>query len=569
MWLRCAYLTALACAMLSPAAVGEERSWEIRGAFVKLKEGRPDVVVLRTSSGDLIEVPLVSLSEADRGFVSRASPSVPAEGEASTVIKGPLGRNFTLSVPAGLVAVETDAVYCRTAAEAVQIYRIFLAKEDLPASMRKAGDARLEHWRKLAAENRVRLGEKWIPLAERDDIARRADDMVRHARELLRLGQFKLAGDELRKASKLDPESGKADFFLGWVYSLGLNDDDKAVDHFREVIRREPSNPWAYSNLAVSELFANQSGKVVEHFQKALENIPQPQVVADNIGIALALVARRSLRLPDKPLNELGGLYRRAIREMNLKPLSDSATLHLTYISPFGKAWEGRPDNAASGGRTASELPEDAVVEIGTGTGFVVAPGYVVTNHHVIDGADSVTILDPADRTSLIDASIVAVMVDSDLALLKCVRLKAPALPLRRELPRRGTDVMVLGFPGVSLLGLELKTTRGSVVSNADPVWDGRFLHSATINKGNSGGPIVDAKGAVVGVVVAYTRREVIENTYSLGIPIDAVWSFLAAHLPDLEPAEDLKDLSWPEVDERVSPGTVFVQVKRKRPASE
>jgi len=135
------------------------------------------------------------------------------------------------------------------------------------------------------------------------------------------------------------------------------------------------------------------------------------------------------------------------------------------------------------------------------GSGFIIdASGYVVTNNHVIDGADEITVI-LADTTSL-NAKLVGKDEKTDLALLK-VEPKAP-LPVAKfgdsDSARVGDLVMAIGDP----FGLGGTVTAGIVSArnrdiNSGP-YDDFIQTDASINRGNSGGPLFNMDGDVIGV---------------------------------------------------------------------
>jgi serine protease Do len=149
-----------------------------------------------------------------------------------------------------------------------------------------------------------------------------------------------------------------------------------------------------------------------------------------------------------------------------------------------------------------------------SGSGFVVDPeGYIMTNAHVVNGAQRVQIVLPADnadgtlatalsgRTYLVSARIVGITTELDLALLKIDGLKLPALPLATYSNlRQGETVFAFGSP----IGLRNSLTHGlvsAVARQVDP--DSPLIYiqtDAPINPGNSGGPLVNIRGEVVGV---------------------------------------------------------------------
>jgi serine protease Do len=135
------------------------------------------------------------------------------------------------------------------------------------------------------------------------------------------------------------------------------------------------------------------------------------------------------------------------------------------------------------------------------GSGFIIDPtGFVVTNNHVIDGADEITVI-LSDTTSL-TAKLIGKDEKTDLALLK-VESKAP-LPVAKfgdsDKARVGDLVMAIGDP----FGLGGTVTAGIVSArnrdiNSGP-YDDFIQTDASINRGNSGGPLFNMDGDVIGV---------------------------------------------------------------------
>ena len=469
--------------------------------------------------------------------------------------------------PEVLRSIEADAMRCSTAAEAVQCYKMMLARGERSPEVKEAAEVRLVYWLSLAEEKRVRLGQTWVTPQKRAEVAKKADIMIQHGLELLRLGTYDLAHEELLSASRLNPDDFHADFLMGLIWSLGANNDVRGMHHFAEAVRRSNSqNAFACNNLAVCEVFTRRYHDAAVHFRRALELMPGEQAIADNVGTMLTMARRSDITgLPDPVRNSLNELYRTAVHELNLKPVTQADRFFL--MSPSGKAGDRGGKEGQDGLKGMLEEPPESVVGIATGTGFVIAPGYVLTNRHVIDGGTEIVIMDPKDHQRQLPATVIASLEDPDIALIKCEGLDVPALPLADRLSRSGSDIMVLGYPGGSLLGMELKVTRGAVISQGDPQMDGgNFLHSATVNPGNSGGPIVDQQGKVVGIVVAVVRTAAIGNAYSIGIPVERIWPFLREHLAEVQPADAAApELSWPDVGAAASPATVFVSAKIKR----
>jgi len=157
-------------------------------------------------------------------------------------------------------------------------------------------------------------------------------------------------------------------------------------------------------------------------------------------------------------------------------------------------------------GRAAALIAHQRVV----GSGVVVDPGgYIVTNAHVVQGAERITVVPPASRAGWprssrkpnYPARLIGIHPESDLAVLKIEARDLPALPLRgASAVTQGELVFAVGAPQ----GLASTITMGIVSSAARQIdLDSPFVFiqtDAPINPGNSGGPLVNADGEVVGI---------------------------------------------------------------------
>ncbi len=136
----------------------------------------------------------------------------------------------------------------------------------------------------------------------------------------------------------------------------------------------------------------------------------------------------------------------------------------------------------------------------GMGSGFIVSPdGYIVTNAHVVDGATEVTVK-LTDRREF-TAKVIGSDKRTDIALIKIDAANLPALDINANPPiRRGEWVIAIGSP----FGFESSVTAGVVSGMHRALPDGQMVPfiqtDVAVNPGNSGGPLLNAKGQVVGV---------------------------------------------------------------------
>jgi len=160
-------------------------------------------------------------------------------------------------------------------------------------------------------------------------------------------------------------------------------------------------------------------------------------------------------------------------------------------------------------------------VALETGSGFVVAPGRVVTNHHVVEGSPQAVevetfVIPERDAGGQSQrAQVTQTWADADLALLQAPGLASPPMTISQTAPGKEATVRALGYPGVTdevrnlplteiLRPQETYDTAGSIAlfSSTAPggVRINTIFHTAAINPGNSGGPLIDACGRVIGV---------------------------------------------------------------------
>lgn len=140
---------------------------------------------------------------------------------------------------------------------------------------------------------------------------------------------------------------------------------------------------------------------------------------------------------------------------------------------------------------------------ISSGTGFYVTRDcHVITNLHVISDAEIITVIDSENNEAR--AEVVSLDQKNDLALLKTEGKCTPLNVEHSQSTRKGDSVQTLGFPMPSRQGRESKLTTGIVSSLSGFRGDPTTIQISTpIQPGNSGGPLLNERGRVVGVIVA------------------------------------------------------------------
>jgi S1-C subfamily serine protease len=196
-------------------------------------------------------------------------------------------------------------------------------------------------------------------------------------------------------------------------------------------------------------------------------------------------------------VNKLGD--DRTIHAYDVGRICDRSEIPLSVLSgqkAFDALAGGRPQMAD----VVASLPDSKNLKV-SGSGFFISEdGYLITNAHVVRNARSVKV---KTGTGVFPAAVVRVDERDDFALLK-VAGRFTALWISTNDAALGDSVFTIGFPDIVLQGTQPKFTDGKISSLTGLMDDpAEYQISVPVQPGNSGGPLVDLRGCVQGVIVA------------------------------------------------------------------
>ncbi len=160
---------------------------------------------------------------------------------------------------------------------------------------------------------------------------------------------------------------------------------------------------------------------------------------------------------------------------------------------------------------------------LSTGSGFVIDPnGLVVTAQHIFQAGGTPGIVIPGSPQ--LPAAIVAADRNADIVILRVNRTGLPTIPLGDSATlRQGDEVLAIGYPRAEALGINDSVVTRGIVSSLRP---DLIQIDAALNPGNSGGPILNLRGDVVGIAVAGLRGAAGIN---FAVPINSLKPMLAS----------------------------------------
>ena len=205
----------------------------------------------------------------------------------------------------------------------------------------------------------------------------------------------------------------------------------------------------------------------------------------------------------------------------------------------------------------------------GSGTGIIISrEGHILTNYHVVKGCTSIKVTQKADFAK--PAPVLRYDSTNDLALLKLSSsdLSGDVATFRAgPAVRAGEVVAIYGFPLVGALSVTGNIVSGNVTSLSGLSDDVRYLQvSAPVQPGNSGGPLLDESGLVIGVVTARINDVAVAQAtgalpqnVNFAIKGSVASSFLEAHSIPLEMAPKGAPKGLPDIGEAAKKFTVLV----------
>ena len=167
------------------------------------------------------------------------------------------------------------------------------------------------------------------------------------------------------------------------------------------------------------------------------------------------------------------------------------------------------------------------------GTGFTAAPNTIITNAHVVAGTDKVTIETVA---GVAEASVVYYNPQEDIAVLHSPELPLKPLEMPREPVAPGTETVVMGFPESGPFSAEAGRVANRLIIDGPDIYGATRIEReayavrGSIRQGNSGGPMVDLNGKVLGVVFGQSMED---SKLGYVLTNEQVLSHLDANLPN------------------------------------
>ena len=200
---------------------------------------------------------------------------------------------------------------------------------------------------------------------------------------------------------------------------------------------------------------------------------------------------------------------------------------------------------------------DDKVIAAASGTGFFVTKaGHIVTNNHVIEECNAIKVNFKSQETN---TEIIAADKSNDLAIIKANITPNKIFPVSDKDVSLLQDIIIAGFPLGKDISAAIKTHKGSVTALAGYNDNySNFQTDATINQGNSGGPIMNQKGNILGVAVATWVEEGVQGVH-FGIKSSTLKTFAKANgIKFLSP--NYREMSNADLGKLITEATVFVE---------
>ena len=205
------------------------------------------------------------------------------------------------------------------------------------------------------------------------------------------------------------------------------------------------------------------------------------------------------------------------------------------------------------------QIPEDEkIVAAASGTGFFVSKsGHIISNHHVIEGCDTTKL---TFKGKEVVADVLAVDKMNDLAILKANLIPNKVYSVAIEDAGLLEDIIIAGYPLGKKVSAAIKTSKGSVTALAGYGDNySEFQTDAALNQGNSGGPIMNQKGNVIGVAVANYGKKVGVESFNFGIKSSTLKTFANSNSLTFSQPNN-RELTNKDLGKLITEATVYIE---------
>lgn len=233
---------------------------------------------------------------------------------------------------------------------------------------------------------------------------------------------------------------------------------------------------------------------------------------------------------------------------------------------------QGSQAAPSSPGREPSSPSDDSSEEwVGSGSGFFISrTGHIATNYHVVDGMTKFQVeYYQNGKKYTYPAKVIASDPNNDMAIIRIEHkdfTTIPTIPYKFDTKTKevGTDVFTLGYPLTFIMGEEIKYTRGEISAKSGFQGDIRtYQISVPITNGNSGGPLFDYDGNIVGITSSGLRKDIADNVnYAIkSIYLQTLIDACQENI-ELPTGIDLTGKSKPEIIKALQGFVVLIKVK-------
>ena len=206
----------------------------------------------------------------------------------------------------------------------------------------------------------------------------------------------------------------------------------------------------------------------------------------------------------------------------------------------------------------------EETISAASGTGFFISTdGHIITNQHVVEGCNEVK---AHHKGKVYDTMIVNADPTNDLALLKASYSSDAVFRISKSRPFVTQDIFVAGYPFGKAISASVKVTKG-IISSLTGIGNNYSVIQidAALQPGNSGGPIVDEAGNVVGVAVAkldlkevMKKWGVVPENINFGVKSSVLESFLQGNDVDYDTGPD-KAISKRKLAKKITNNTLYL----------